>query len=373
MKVLMITHTFPPLVGIASERHEYFYKWLSKKSDVTVITKKQFRKMRNEIAHPNIHKKLGIPDRFLPFLPPGYGHVFQMVSSGLRKDFDIIYASSPPIGSIIAGYTLKEKTGKPLIAEVRDLWPWDKKSKSYRSDKEFAKLFYENSDRIVVTNPGLKDELIKEYKLDANKIHVVYNGVDLSKIKFNSKKKFDKFTIVCFQTLYLMRGLDKLIEGAKESNLNVKLVFLGYGGDKEKLEELARKLNVDAEFPGVRIGKELYEIINGADVCFVGLDDNPYLTYRISGTLYASMALGKPVIATGLAKGDTHKIVKQFNCGIFVYPNAKEIAKAIRKLYSNQRLRKALGNNGRIAARKNFTFEKSASELYKVMRDVYGK
>lgn len=359
MKILMLASHFPPEVGVASERAEFFYDYLSHRCKTTMMT----RWVPNG-SRPGVREIVGPPDRFLPGLAPGFGLVPHALVAGRSLDYDTVYASSPPIGVAFAGMMLAKRNGSRFVLEVRDVWPFDPAAKNYEKDLKLAKRVCDRADRIIVTNDGLKDFLTREYGLNPEKVEVIYTGAP--KISLPKAVKQDKFTILYCGSIYLTRALDKLLRGIAKSGVDAHIMFLGLGADRARLESLAKELGIDASFMGIRRGAAFIHEANKADVHFVGVDDNIFLKYRISGTIYSAMALGKPVIATGVHDGDTARLIESTGMGLFVPPDADSIADAVRRLHADRELRRRLGENAAAAGRK-YSRSAAAEKLWKTL------
>ena len=111
---------------------------------------------------------------------------------------------------------MKKLRGKKWIFEVRDLWPdtiaavgaVKRNSMLYNFLEAMELFFYRNSDLIIVVTKSFKKDLISR-GINADKIHVVYNGID----NIFSEKNFFK----------------NRLEIRKELKINEKIV-IGYIG-----------------------------------------------------------------------------------------------------------------------------------------------
>ena len=83
--------------------------------------------------------------------------------------------------------------------------------------------------------------------------------------------------------------------------------------------------------------------------------------------MFESMAMEKPVIL-GL-EGEAKALVKKAKCGICIRPeNAKEIKKAVLKLYNNRGLCKRFGRNGRNFVKEHFSREMIIKKFERMLR-----
>ncbi len=161
---------------------------------------------------------------------------------------------------------------------------------------------YAHADEIVAQTPEMKNEIIKYYGVDKNKIEVFINPLDSNnideKIK-NIENPFDKnkINIVSAGRLSREKGFDVLINAFKnviDHDKNAVLHIIGTdGGEKEKLLSLIEKLNMKDH------------------IVFWGFQKNPYRFFFFSdlyvlasrreglpNVVLENQYLGKPVIST---------------------------------------------------------------------------
>jgi glycosyltransferase involved in cell wall biosynthesis len=78
---------------------------------------------------------------------------------------DVVWASSPPLSVASAGRWIARRHRRPLVLEVRDLWPESAAaagllragSRPYRLIDRFARAYAREADAVIVPTPGLVD------------------------------------------------------------------------------------------------------------------------------------------------------------------------------------------------------------------------
>jgi glycosyltransferase involved in cell wall biosynthesis len=103
----------------------------------------------------------------------------------------------------------------------------------------------------------------------------------------------DHFTILFVGRLQARKRVDYLLKACAQLDSNLRLVIVGDGPEREKLESLAKEVYPNAEFRGARHGAELKPYFTEADL------------FVLPGTgglaIQEAMSYGLPVI---VAQGD---------------------------------------------------------------------
>ena len=185
------------------------------------------------------------------------------------------------------------------------------------------KTFYKNFDLVIAQSKYMKNDLIKNYNFPKEKIKVIYNPVDIEKIEQLSKEPCkEDVDLLAVGRLDKNKNFKDIIEILPK--LNMKLTILGEGEEKENLQNLAKRLNVNVEF--------------------LGFVDNPYKYMKkakllVLTSLYEGLpnvileanACGIPVIAYNCI-GGTRELIENGKNGFLVEcKNSCELEKIIKK------------------------------------------
>ena len=186
----------------------------------------------------------------------------------------------------------------------------------------------------VITVVSKRDaEKYKQYGLN-----VVYipNAVDLSEMPKNARRLSDKPQIVYVGRLSKEKGLEYLIKAIHvlyEKRINVDLVIIGDGPERDRIKYLAASLD-NVHLLGFLKHEKALEYVKGADALVV-----PSLIEGISTSILEAMALHTPVIATNV--GGTTEIIQHMKNGILTQPRKPEqIADAIILILKDEKTRK---------------------------------
>lgn len=182
----------------------------------------------------------------------------------------------------------------------------------------------------------------------------------------------DEFVIFVGGKIIEQRSLDLLISAASQMD-GVKLIILGHCSEplyKARLLEWGEKMdNLEINLEGV----PYQEIINGtreADLTIALYDPRiPNNRYASPNKLFEAMAAKIPIIVnenTSMAD-----IVKNENCGLIIpYGDKTSLKNSITLLKDNPTLKKRLGENGRRAYEKKYSWSIMENKLVNIYNQV---
>jgi glycosyltransferase involved in cell wall biosynthesis len=224
------------------------------------------------------------------------------------------------------------------------------------------------------------EEEKSEYSLlgvPGKKISFVPNGIDVSQFAIlpasgSFRKKYrisGKTKILLFVgRIHRLKGLEILIEAFNSLRRTIpdcRLVIIG--NDDGYLRELQRlinrfKISDTVLFPGVLYGKEKCEVFADTDV-FV----YPSPTEGFSIAILEAAAAGLPLVIT---KGCKFPEIAAYHAGMEVDANPHSLCSALKKLISDQSLRKRMGSNAKRLIKKKYSIESMAKSLEKIYSEV---
>ena len=266
------------------------------------------------------------------------------------------------------------KGDKKLIATIHgsDLFPLKN-----RLFKLIQKKVLENCDVCTISSEATKRELLKRFPQFKNKVTVLSMGVDTRifsrryvKSKFNEYK--NNKIILFVGRLNEQKGIEYLVKAMPIINKKIKnsrLLIIGEGEYKEKLQKIADSLGIDnVEFLGSKKQSELADYYNLADVFVLPSIISRIGTEGLGLVLLEAMSCGTPVIGTNT--GGIPTIVKNNQTGVLVNErNENELANAIIKILSDRKLSHKLSDNGIKFVKNNYSWEIVAEKF----DEIYSK
>ena len=137
---------------------------------------------------------------------------------------------------------------------------------------DIEKSGFLKSDKIIAISKRVKDSLVNEYKINEDKISVVYWGLDNEKVNEEREKKLMKEKVVLFVgRITMQKGVDYLLQAAKKAldfEKNIRFIVVGSG---DMLPQIINKtielgLSEKINFTGWFNPKEVFKAFQIADL-----------------------------------------------------------------------------------------------------------
>lgn len=232
-----------------------------------------------------------------------------------------------------------QRQGIPWILQVEALLYYEAKAerKALVLDGIARKLeiwSYRQCDVIACVSATLKEILVTEIGIDAEKIVLVPNGVDIQFLNpqlHQPQRLFSGFTIGFVGSLYSWAGLNLLLEVIQElktEGYQISLVVVGDGEMKQAWSEQAQTLGIaeQVKFIGRVPWQEVPQYIAGCDLGYSGqIQLQMGKMYLSPMKLYEYMSMGKPVIASAFE--DAQRLVIEGETGFLFQPGNKSALK----------------------------------------------
>jgi glycosyltransferase involved in cell wall biosynthesis len=229
---------------------------------------------------------------------------------------------------------------------------------------------FDAADRIVTPSAVTREYLAVNRGVDAAKINVIPNGVDLEVFRPGAMVPSDSFRLLYFGTLSAWQGVELGIRALRQAPAT--LTILGSGSDRQRdaLWGLAAKLGVGdrvAILPAVSQA-ELVDRLHRSDavVALLASNDRNVEQGCCPLKILEAMAAGVPVIASDLP------VVRELGPHmLLVKPGSvDETAQTILRLIADRELRLELSRRAREHVERNFTWERAGAALVRVYEEL---
>ena len=409
LRILFLSHYYPPEVNAPATRtHAHARRWVESGHEVTVVTsnpncpggvvyegyRNRLRRQRETIDGVEVI-------RIWTFLAPNAGtgrrianYVSFMLSSvwtGLTLARpDVVVATSPQFFNGWAGVLLKWLRRRPLVLEIRDIWPESIQAVgamqgglAIRVLERLERRMYRAADRIVAVGEGYKRNILSKVT-PREDIAVVTNGVDpeefnpaTSDAAFRAEVGLPAEAFVCSYvgTIGMAHGLEIALEAAAllrdEGRSEIRFLLVGDGAERGRLEMAARERGLDEQvvFTG-RLPKEaMPRVLAASDCCLVHLRGCELFSTVIPSKIFETMAMGRPIIMA--VKGQAADIVAAADAGLTMTPDdADDLVRCVTSLADDEPLRRRLSEQGPAYVREHFSRDRLATDMLAVLDDL---
>lgn len=309
------------------------------------------------------------------------------VGKGLPRP-DVVYATHTPLPIGTAGLALQRHFDVPFVFEVRDLWPEALVNVGVLKNpaaiwwlRRMAKRIYAGANHIIALSPGIKDGIVRA-GAPAGKVTVIPNASDLDLFRPDldgsaQRERLglgDRFATIYFGAMGAANGLDYVIDAARvlaeRGREDIVLVLHGDGGKRPELEDMVRENGLhNVVFSDTVPDKsEVARIVAGCDACMTIYRAAREQTWS-PNKMFDALAAGKPVLIN--VPGWLGETIENNNCGRLLDPHdPRALADALEGLAANPELRRRMGENARALAEREFSREKMADRLAKLLLEV---
>lgn len=222
-------------------------------------------------------------------------------------------------------------------------------------------------DAVIVPSEYLK-RMVTDWGIDAAKVHVIYNALPLARapesarVQLRAEFKWGgQPTLLTVARLQPWKGIEHLIE-AIAGMPGFRLVIVGDGPDRGRLEGLAGPLGDRVQFTGRLKAEDVHRYMVAADGLAL------YSGYEgLSHTILESLHLGTPVVASDV--GGNPEIVQHGINGVLApHVDIGALREGIMQLVDR---RDEFAANCQ-AGLARFGFEKMAQDTDKLLRSLLG-
>ena len=276
------------------------------------------------------------------------------------RDYDVIHVASAPYGGLVSSGRTVVTVYEPVVCE----WPyygWGRKIKGLFAVK-LERLALRRAGGVIAISRETKRKLVSHYGLSDGKVVVVPLGVDSVGVG-SARRSTSLPTILMVSRLDRRKNLDEALQALAEVESPFRVVVVGHGPERGRLEHLAHRLGLRAEFVGSVPQGELPGYYGEADI-FLS-------TSRSEGfglSLLEAMAHGCAVLASDI---HAHReLIPDSRFGI-LYNNLDELTEKLRMLIIKRNLVESLGG----AAQKlslRYSWEDTAKATLAVYHGVAG-
>jgi glycosyltransferase involved in cell wall biosynthesis len=312
----------------------------------------------------------------LPRLIYKYGSLLlRSIWCSLRRKFDVIHAHYVfPTGFI--GLICHWLTGRPLVITAHGSDVYNLASKNKRVFR-VSRFVLRRASAVIAVSRDIRDELVDEFGVDEEKIHIINMGVDTSIFRPMDKEEcrrrlglpLDKRIVLFVGNIIPRKGVLYLIESLEHVKFDdVQCIILGAPVDREYFDTVKNRLNeidADVRFFDAVPYSEVAVWMNAADVFVLPSNEEAFGLVALE-----ALACGTPTIAT--AVGGLKEFIRDSETGYSVpIGDALAIADKINHVLDpeNRAEVESIREKG-LQVADSFSTVKQVKRILRVYRDV---
>ncbi len=394
MRVMMLSWEYPPRVvgGISPHVHDLSQQLQAKGVEVHVITK-ETPNAPDEETQPSgvqVHRV------HLAEKPNDFLHEIQLLNDATEDRVRELLEDWRPGGqptvfhahdwlSLDAARELKYDYKLPIVATIHAT-EWGRHggvrgdTSKYIHEQEYW-LTYE-AWRIIVCSEFMKGEVNRYFNSPADKVDVIYNGVEASKFDFKwsgkeraehrAKLALPNEKIVMYVGRFVReKGIQVLLNAASvvlAQQPNTKFLIVG-GGNRERFERFTHWAGLQDKvlFTGFMANRSLHQLYRCADVAVFPSLYEPFGIVALEG-----MAAGAPVVTSDA--GGLKEVVLHDQTGTLSFANnAESLAWAILHVLGDPDRATKLAHNAKVRLNVDFEWSHLADQTIAVYDRVWSE
>jgi glycosyltransferase involved in cell wall biosynthesis len=302
---------------------------------------------------------------------------------------DVVFGTTPPTTVGAVAWLISRLKRRPLIFEVRDLWPEAAVELGLLRNRPLiaaltaAERFLAQQARSVIAlTPGLKRRLVSGKGIPASKIAVVTNAMNPEdygpptppEAAKAARSLSGRFVVMQAGSIGASDDLHVMVRAAEVLSRELEFVFVlvGDGDARPGLQQLVRTLGLDNVlfWPTVP-RREVPGVLSTADVLICQIPGF-YGDCALPNRLFDYLAAGRAVITTG--EGDCAELLLRGQAGLVVPPgDPQALAAAIRTLRDDPERCRSLGRNGWSFVREHYSWAAQFPRYLEIFEAAGGK
>ncbi|MGG3468171.1 glycosyltransferase family 4 protein [Neobacillus pocheonensis] len=309
----------------------------------------------------------------------------QLYLKNIKQKPDVIYCAYPMMDAAFIAGRYAKKLRIPFIMDIQDVWPEAIKNAIPLPEvlvdvilyplSVYANKIYSLADYVVGVSKSYVQR-VNKVNLNARSYLPIFIGTDLGVFdnykKNHVKKEPNEFWITYIGTISYSYDLETVIRAVSmlkdKGKSNIVFKVFGSGPLQPKFEKLAQQLDAPVDFMGHFKYEEMIPYLVRSDIAANAISKGAQqsITNKIGDFLSASL----PILNSSLNKEfmdmvNAEKIGYNYDPG-----DSVKLAALIERLYNNEGLRSAHGENARRLAEEKFDRRHSYGEIYSLIEQA---
>jgi beta-1,4-mannosyltransferase len=236
--------------------------------------------------------------RYFPLIRRGEILHMHWIHSMYQSDIKIFFIMRSMIMLVLM--SMMKIRGVKLVWTIHNIYPHS--MKYIHLERIIRKRVIKLCHKVIVASSSIKDEVLKEYRLDDSKIHIIphghYKGIYQQKndnVRTRMGISSDQYVFLFLGAIKPYKGIQQLIKAFNELNDPTCCLLIAGKPTTEMKEVLEKaKLNNNQIILDLRFipDEEIYDTLDSASVLVL-----PYEEITTSGSAILALSYYKPIIA----------------------------------------------------------------------------
>lgn len=320
-------------------------------------------------------------------IPAGFSENIKYVISAIKngcslirnEKIDLIHSNN--FAPALSGSIISILTGKPHITTIHDIFSlcgkdywklWGKQMNLSRLNIWLSPFFEKflihlNYDAIHTVSESSRDDLLK-FGI-TKPIYIINNAIEYN---ISSTSKTNQFQFIHIGRLVFYKNLELIIKAIhllKEEFPEVSLIFVGDGPERENLENLVTRLNLEKNvmFLGFVTAERKSNLLASSQALLF-----PSTCEGFGIVILEAFSHGKPVLVSNV-RPSIDIISDKQNGMVLDYQNVSDWVRAMKWILNNKDEAKKIGNNGSETLKRKYSIEKFQTDIIHMYREVIGQ
>lgn len=234
---------------------------------------------------------------------------------------DVLIACTPPLTIGLGAWVVGVLKRCHYVFNVQEVYPDIAVNLGYMKNRLVIRFFqwlerfiYKHAAAVTTITPAMYEKIAGRVA-DKGKVRLIPNYVEMGEAAATSASAppRGRFTVTYAGNMGVPQNLGVLVEAVR-SMPDVRLLFVGDGGDRKRLERLAEGMD-NVEFRGYRPLSEMPGVYAESDLFYVGQDVHA-ASDGIPSKIYRILGARKPLVVVAPPDGDLAAFVRASGGGV---------------------------------------------------------
>lgn len=300
-----------------------------------------------------------------------------------KGHFDVVWASSPPLFTGIAGLITAWFKRSPMCLDIRDIWPESavvagqikEGSFLFKAAKVIEYFLYRSADQITCVAGPMADYICSVS--NGRRPEIIYNAIPATMVA-DSAMPIDPeprpMTVLYIGNMGYCQNLSLVVEAARRlsaaGETRIRFQLVGNGIEKPLLEKAVKDAGLtNIDILGLVSKERAIEMIRNAHALMLHLKDDGTMDKTIPSKVFDYMAGGRPILY-GL-KGEASDILGSIRGNLYYDPaDPVQLANRCLELLNNYRELASEAAENLKVVRQRFLREVMTSKLLNIFQNL---